>query len=81
MSNNIPCKQFTGKDAKLYNHLAESGQIRVVTKIGKIKAYWENKGYKAIMTDYSTYNSNNTNRVFNPKTCKITKRRDIKQLD
>ena len=81
VSDDVPFKMFIGQEPKIYPHLIEFGRIGVVTDTGKIKANWKNKGHKVIMTGYATNKSSDTYRIYNPKTRKITERRDIKWLD
>ena len=60
VSDNIPYKQFTGLEVKIYGHVIKFGQIGVVTDTKKLKANWTNKGHKIIMTGYASNKSSDT---------------------
>jgi hypothetical protein len=69
------------ESSKLYPYLKEFGRIGIVTIRQKFKTKWKERGIKMIMVGYATDSSADTYRMFNPKTKKIIRSRDVKWLE
>ncbi len=72
---------YTGEQSKLYPYLTEFGRIGIVSLRQKFKSKWKEKGIKMIMVGYAADSSADTYRMYNPKTKKIIRSRDVKWLD
>jgi hypothetical protein len=74
-------EQWTGRKPTLHKHLVEFGRIGHVTLRTKKQAKWNNKSIKMLMVGYAANHSEDTYRMYNPITKKVSETRDVTWLD
>ncbi len=73
----FPVKMMTGQMSKLFPMLQPFGRIGYVTIRKKFKAVWKEKSEKHLMVGYAKNHSNDTYRMYNPVTRRVSQTRDV----